>query len=99
MSQKNALEGISFSSENPVKDMLSNTENYKVMRICLKKGLIRPLHTGDHTAFFLVLKGRGIFTLGSKEVELETNGFVKINKGEVRGIQSLEDLVILAVRE
>ncbi|MHA1619179.1 MAG: cupin domain-containing protein [Promethearchaeota archaeon] len=99
MNQKNVLEGISFSSENPVKEMISNTENYKVIRLSLKKGLVRPLHPGDHTAFFLVLKGRGIFTSGSEEVELGPNGFIKINKGDVRGIQSLEDLVILTVRE
>ena len=99
MSPENVRKGITFSSENPIKKILCNTENYKIMRICLKKGAIRDLHTGDHSAFFLVLEGKGIFTTGTGEVELEANDFLTIKKGEIRGIQSLEDLVILAVRE
>lgn len=99
MSPENLHEGITFTAENPVKKMLCSTDNFKIMRICLKKGVIRPTHTGDHSAFFLVLKGKGIFTTGSGEVELNTGDFITIKRGEVRGIQSLEDLMILAVRE
>ncbi|MHA1612873.1 MAG: hypothetical protein ACTSVZ_02345 [Promethearchaeota archaeon] len=97
MSQKNVLDGISFSAENPVKQLLFDAENHKITQICLNEGVILPPHKEDHTAFFLVLKGKGIFTSGSGEVELETNGYISIKKGETRGIQPLEDLVVLVV--
>ena len=99
MSQKNVLDGIAFSSANPIKQLLFTTENYKITQLCLKKGITLPPHTEDHTAFFLVLKGKGIFTSSSGEVELGPNGFMAIKKGEVRGIHTLEDLVVLVVRE
>ena len=98
MNQNDVMAGVTFSAD-PMKQILFKTENYKVVRNCLKKGIVLPPHTEDHSVLFLVLQGKGIFTTETGEVELTTNGFVQIKKDEIRGIQSLEDLVVLVVTE
>ncbi|MHA1672327.1 MAG: hypothetical protein ACTSYI_01745, partial [Promethearchaeota archaeon] len=62
MSQKSVLDGISFSAENPVKQLLFDAKNHRITQLYLNKGITLPPHKEDHTAFFLVLKGKGIFT-------------------------------------
>lgn len=83
----------------PNKVPLAEMDGYSVMRISLGKGARVPPHTASHSAFFLVLKGKAIITSGDKEVELEQNQFISIETNQTRGIQALEDLVILAVRD
>jgi len=46
----------------------------------------------------MVLQGRGIFTCGEEEVELEQNQYLFIKADETRGIQALEDLVVFVVK-
>ncbi len=46
-----------------------------------------------------ILKGRGIFTTGNGDVELAENDYIALEQEEPRGIKSLEDLIILAVRD
>ena len=69
------------------------------MRISLKKGLEIPPHHGSHPVVFLVLKGKGIFPTGSGEVELVENEYIAYNDAESRGMKSLEDLTVLAIRD
>lgn len=88
-----------FKEGEPAKDPIFICDKFKVMRISLKMGLEIEPHAGNHPVFFLVLKGRGIFTNGGKEIELGENEFVSIDSDKLRGIKSLEDLVVLAVRD
>ena len=99
MDANNILLDKQFAENVPDKKQIIGTDNYKIMRLCLKKGVEVPPHGGTHTAFFLVLEGRGIFTKGSEEIELKQNDFLFFKVDEIRGIKSLEDLVILAVRD
>ncbi len=69
------------------------------MRISLKKGLEIPSHHGNHAVVFFVLKGKGLFISGSGEVELGENDYISLDETEPRGIKSLEDLVVLAIRD
>jgi len=69
------------------------------MRISLKKGLVVEKHAGTHPVFFLILKGRGIFTTGKGDFELIGSDYVSLEQDEPRDIKSLEDLVILGVRD
>lgn len=85
--------------QSPNKVTLAERSGYSVMRISLGKGARVPPHMASHLAFFLVLKGKAIITSGDKEVELEQNQFISINTNQMRRIQALEDLVILAVRD
>jgi quercetin dioxygenase-like cupin family protein len=88
-----------FIDNGPDKKPIVSAENYKIMRLCLKKGVVVSPHEGDHTAFFLVLEGKGIFTKGTDNIELGQNEYLFFKKDDIRGIKSLEDLVILAVRD
>ena len=99
MLKKNFIDDIQFSPDAPGKDLIVGTENFKIMRISLKAGISVPIHEGSHTVFFFVVKGRGIFTTGEGEVELSQNEYVHLESDEPRRIKSLEDLIILAVRD
>jgi quercetin dioxygenase-like cupin family protein len=85
--------------KGPNKVPLAEMDGYSVMRISLGKGARVPPHTASHSAFFLVLKGKAIITSGDKDFELGQNQFISIETNQMRGIQALEDLVILAVRD
>lgn len=96
---KNIFDDQQFLSDTPAKDLIYKSNNFKIMRISLKKGLTIPSHQGTHVVVFLVLKGKGLFTSGSGEVELGENEYITLNETEPRGIRSLEDLVVLAIRD
>ena len=97
--QDNILNNQKFVSDEPARDLIHKFEKFKMMRISLKKGLVIEKHAGTHPVFFLVLKGRGVFTTGNGDVELAENDYIALEQEEPRGIKSLEDLIILAVRD
>ncbi|MGY5857751.1 MAG: cupin domain-containing protein [Candidatus Thorarchaeota archaeon] len=91
--------------ENPVFAMGPNKmpiiqrEGYTVIRITLGKGGKIPPHVANHSAFFMVLKGKAIITSGDQEVELEENQFIAMEANQMRGIHALEDSILLGVRD
>jgi quercetin dioxygenase-like cupin family protein len=99
ITSKNIFDNQKFLVDTPAKDLIYKTNNFKIMRISLKKGLAIPAHQGTHVVIFFVLKGRGLFTSGSGEVELGENEYITLDEAEPRGIRSLEDLVVLAIRD
>jgi quercetin dioxygenase-like cupin family protein len=98
MTSGDIFENLVFQKE-PNKMALVEREGYSVMRISLGKGGRIPPHVASHSAFFVVLKGKAIITSGDKEVELEENQYIAMKTNQMRGIQALEDLVILGVRD
>ena len=99
MLKRNVLDDITYPPDGPGKDLIVGSENFKIMRISLKSGISIPSHEGTHPVFFLVIKGRGIFTTGEGEVELAQNESIYLESTEPRGIKSLEDLIVLAVKD
>jgi len=99
LEQKNIFDNQKFISNGPAKDPIYISEKFKVMRISLKKGLEIEPHDGSHPIVFLVLKGKAIFPTASGEVELSENDYITYSETESRGIKSLEDLVVLAIRD
>jgi quercetin dioxygenase-like cupin family protein len=93
------LSNLEFSEDNPVRTMLLPKEHYAILRIALAKGKTIMPHEDAHPVFFLILKGKGVFTCGEQEFELGPNQYLHIEKDERRGIQALEDLVIFAIKE
>ncbi|MEE8570058.1 MAG: cupin domain-containing protein [Candidatus Bathyarchaeia archaeon] len=98
MTRGDIFENLVFL-KGPNKVPLAEMDGYSVMRTSLEKGAKVPPHMASHSAFFLVLKGKAIITSGDKDFELEQNQFISIETNQMRGIQALEDLVILAVRD
>ncbi|MCK4382460.1 MAG: hypothetical protein KAW66_04120 [Candidatus Lokiarchaeota archaeon] len=99
LEQKNIFDNQKFLSDGPAKDPIYISEKFKVMRISLKKGLEIAPHEGSHPIVFLILKGKAIFPTASGEVELGENDYITYSETEPRGIKSLEDLVVLAIRD
>lgn len=85
--------------KGPNKVSLAEREQYSVLRISLGRGARIPPHVASHSAFFLVLKGKAIITSGDNEFELEQNQYISMEANQLRGIQALEDLVILGIRD
>ena len=96
---KNIFENQSFNSGTPSKDPIYISEKFKVMRISLKKGLEIEPHHGSHPVVFLVLKGKGSFPTDSEQVELGEFEYITYSETESRGMKSLEDLTVLAIRD
>jgi len=96
---KNIFDDQKFKTDGPAKHQIYISEEFKVMRISLKKGLEIKPHDGSHPAVFLVLKGRAIFPTASGEVELGENDYIAYSETEPRGIKSLEDLTVLVIRD
>lgn len=99
MVPKNIFDNQRFLSNEPAKDLIYMSKNFKIMRISLKKGLKIEPHHGSHVVVFYVLKGKGLFMSGSGEIELKENEYISLEETEQRGITSLEDLVVLAIRD
>lgn len=98
MTSGDVFENLVFP-KGPNKVALAEKEGYSVIRISLGKGARIPPHMATHSAFFLILKGKAIITSGDKEVELDENQFISMEPNQKRGIQALEDLVILGVKD
>jgi len=96
---KNIFDNQKFNLNTPAKDPIYISEKFKVMRISLKKGLEIESHHGSHPVVFLVLKGRGVFPTDSGQVELGENEYITYSETESRGMKSLEDLIVLAIRD
>ena len=96
---KNIFENQKFDSDTPSKVPIYISEKFKVMRISLKKGLEIEPHRGSHPVVFLVLKGKGVFPTNSGDVELSENEYIAYSETESRGMRSLEDLTVLAIRD
>jgi len=99
INSNNIFNNQAFKEGEPAKDPIFINSKFKVMRISLKKGLVIEPHAGNHPVFFLILKGRGTFTKGSNEIDLGENDYISIDSDELRGIKSIEDLIVLAVRD
>jgi quercetin dioxygenase-like cupin family protein len=99
MNYGNILSKLDFSKQNPMKTTILKREKFEIVRIALGKGLMIPPHKGGHAVFFMILQGRGIFTCGDEKVELVQNQYLHIETNDIRGIEALEDLVVLAIKE
>ena len=72
------LSNLEFSEDTPVRAMLLQKQHYAILRIALGKGTKIMPHEDAHPVFFLILKGKGIFTCGEKEIELGQNQYIHI---------------------
>ena len=99
MGLENILSGLEFPTVDVVKKFSVRSDNYKVIRISLESGLEIAPHNDNHSVLFLVLQGKGIFTSKKGETELAQNEYISIEADEIRGIKSIENLVVLVVRD
>jgi quercetin dioxygenase-like cupin family protein len=96
MDLKNATE---FSRQGPVKKDLMKTTGSNIVLICLEKGQVIPPHPEPYAVVFVVLQGEGIITSGSVEHSVKPLHLVSVGKDENRGIQCIQRMVLLGIRE
>lgn len=80
------------------KDFL-NTRNFGVSLVCLAAGQEIPVHPEPYGACFYVVSGKGMFTVGKEKFELSSGKMVFAAADEMRGIKSLEQLVLLGIHD
>jgi len=88
-----------FSKEGPVKTDILKSEKFNIVLVCLEANQEIVSHPEPYAVFFLVLRGRGLFTKDQEGFELEENSSIFIKKNEPRGIKALERLIILGVQD
>jgi quercetin dioxygenase-like cupin family protein len=96
MDLKNATE---FSRQGPVKKDLMKTTGSNIVLVCLEKGQVIPPHPEPYAVVFVVLQGEGIITSGSVEHSVKPLHLVSVGKDENRGIQCIQRMVLLGIRE
>lgn len=89
---------IEFSAVDRVKKMIFGGEHFNVALICLDSGQEILVHPEGYDVFFLVLSGKGIFTVEDKKLEMSEGSMIFSPAGR-RGIAALERLVVLGVQE
>jgi quercetin dioxygenase-like cupin family protein len=80
------------------KDLLS-TRNFGVSLISLELGQEIPPHPEPYGACFYVVSGKGVFTIGKEQLEVNSGKMVFVAAEEMRGIKSLERLVLLGIHD
>jgi quercetin dioxygenase-like cupin family protein len=96
MDLKNATE---FSRQGPVKKDLMKTAGSNIVLVCLEKGQVIPPHPEPYAVVFVVLQGEGIITSGDTEQPVKPLHLVSVGKDENRGIQCIQRMVLLGIRE
>ena len=96
MDLKNATE---FSRQGPVKKDLMKTAGSNIVLVCLETGQVIPPHPEPYPVVFVVLQGEGIITSGSVEHPVKPLHLVSVRKDENRGIQCIQRMVLLGIRE
>ena len=72
------------------------TDRYKAPLICMKPGQLIPPHPSGAGVFYIV-SGRAVMTVDGVDVDVVPGDMLFIDKGEVRGIRAVEELLAFAV--
>jgi len=81
-----------------VKKDLLKTSNFNVVLFCLDTGQEIPSRPEPYAVCFHVIDGKGVFTVGKEQVELNSGGLIFVPANEPRGILSKERLILLGVQ-
>lgn len=72
------------------------TDKYKTPLICMKPGQAIPPHPSGAGVFYIV-SGKAVMTVDGADVDVVPGDMIFIEKGEVRGIRAVEELLAFAV--
>jgi quercetin dioxygenase-like cupin family protein len=97
-SQKQGLLN-SMEDRGRVKKDLLKTKNFNIVLICLETGQEIPSRPEPYSVCFYIIGGKGTFTVGTEQVELEGGDMVFIPAHEARGIKSKDRLTLLGIQD
>jgi quercetin dioxygenase-like cupin family protein len=96
---ENLLENKQFSKYQVNKKDIIKSEKFNIVFICLDKNQEILPHPEPYGVAFIVLEGEGIFTTKDGEFKLKRNSMIFIRANEIRGIKSLDKLVIIGIQD
>jgi len=97
-SQKQGLLSAMEDRRRVKKDLLK-TSNFNIVLICLETGQEIPSRPEPYAVCFYVVNGKGTFTVGAEQVELNRGGLILAPADEARGIKSIERLTLLGIQD
>lgn len=92
---KNLDDIMIFSEEGIFSKVIVKTDDSNHTLMCLAKGSDISEHTSTREASVTVLKGKGIFNLKGKKIEMKPGVFIFMPKNVAHSLSASEDLAIL----
>ena len=92
-------EGIEFSSKRPKLKKMIRSKKFNTVRICLGKGLEKKPQPEPYAVLFYMIEVSVIFTSEEGEFTLKKGDSIFMKAKKTRGIQALENLVVLGVQD
>jgi quercetin dioxygenase-like cupin family protein len=89
---------VEFSPTQRITKTIYKGDSFNLALICLNKGQEIPVHAEPYDVFFLVMDGKGMFTIGDEQIEMEKGSMIFSPAG-LRGIKCEENLVIFGIQE
>ncbi|MBR9691597.1 cupin domain-containing protein [Candidatus Woesearchaeota archaeon] len=86
---------MEFPKEGIFSTVLAKADNYSYTLMCLSAGTEIDEHTSTKDGVVQVLKGKGIFTLFGKDIEMKPGVFIFMPKDAPHLLKAEEDLAIL----
>ena len=94
---KDLEELMQFPKEGIFTTVLAKAESYNYTLMCLSAGTNIEDHTSTKNGVVQVLKGKGVFTLFDKEIEMKQGTFIFMPKDASHSLKAEEDLAILLI--
>ena len=92
---RNLEEMMQFPKEGIYSTVLAKSETYNYTLMCLSKGTDIDTHTSTKSGCVQVLKGRGVFTLFDKKIDMKPGVFIFMPAKAPHSLKADEDLAIL----
>lgn len=88
-----------FSTLEIIKKDLVKSRKFNVVLVCLNENQEIKPHPEPYSVVFIVLEGEGIFTTKQGEFKLKKESMLQIQANDIRGIRSLNKLVVLGIQD
>jgi nitric oxide dioxygenase len=86
---------MQFPKESIFSTVLAKSDNYNYTLMCLAAGTDIDEHTSTKVGVIQVLKGKGIFRLFDKDIEMKPGMFIFMPKNAPHSLKAEEDTSIL----
>ncbi len=88
---------MQFPKEGIFSTVLAKSKDYSYTLMCLAAGTDIDEHTSTSNGVVQVLKGKGIFRLFDKDIEMKPGVFISMPADAPHSLKAEEDLAILLV--
>lgn len=86
---------IRFPKQGIFSAVLAKSDKYEYTLMCLAKGAEIGTHTSTRAGAVIVMKGKGVFTLLKKRMEMKPGAFIFMPRNAPHSLRAKEDLAFL----